>query len=200
MLSRIFTGIAVFLIAAVLVITVLLLTNEWVSAAEGDLAETSEVTNDGGYALGREFGRGKRYRMFRAEGLDDDGYPDLPEGFTRPCDRDGDGVPDLPDGVTPRWNRSRARDPEADGEGFSRASGGDKSYRMRKAEDLDGDGYPDLPEGFVHPCDRDGDGVPDFPDGVIPRWNRGRVSDLEDTAGCPFRGRGRQGATAAETP
>ena len=182
MLGRILTGIAVLFIVAVLIITVLPLTNEWVSAAEGDLAETNEATNDSGNAVGRELGRGKRHRMRKVEDLDVDGYPDLPEGFTRPCDRDGDGVPDLPDGVTPRWNRDRVRDPEADGEDFGRAFGMGKRHRMRKAEDLDGDGYPDLPEG------------------ITPRWNRGRVSDLEDTAGCPFRGRGRQGTGAVETP
>ena len=133
MLKRIITGTAVFLIVAVLIVAAFPLTNEWVSAAEGALAETSEATNDSGYTLGRGFGRGRR-------------------------------------------------------------------HMMHKAEDLDGDGQPDLPEGFICPFDADGDGVPDLPDGATPRWNRGRVSDLEDTAGCPFRGRGRQGATAAETP
>lgn len=200
MLRRVLTGIAVFLIAAVLIITALPLTNEWVSAAEDDLAERSEVTNDVGYALAREFGRGMRHGMRKAEDLDGDGYPDLPEGFTRPCDRDGDGVPVLPDGVNPGWKRGPIGDPEADGEAFGRRSGKGRRHRMRMAEDVDGDGYPDFPEGFIRPCDRDGDGVPDLPDGVTPGWKRGRVDDLEDMEGRPFRGRGRQDAPASETP
>lgn len=199
MLRKIFTGIAVFLIAAVLIITVLPLTNERASAAEGDSAETSEVPHDSGYALGREFGRGKRHWIRRAEDSYGDGYPDLPEGFIRPCDADADGVPDLPDGVTPRRNRGRLLNPEADVEDLGSVFGMGRR-RMRKAEDLDSNGYPDLPEGFTRPCDTDGDGVPDLPDGVTPRWNRGRVSDPEDIAECPFRGRGRRGAAAAETP
>ena len=200
MLSKVLTGIAVFLIAAVLIITALPLTNEWVSAAEDDLAERSEGTNDSGYALGSGFGRGKRHRMLMAEDLDGDGNPDLPEGVTRPCDRDGDGVPDLPDGVIPGWKRDRAGDPEADGEGFGRGFGMGRRHRMRMAEDVDGDGYPVLPEGFTRPCDRDGDGVPDLPDGVTPGWKRGRPDDLEGAEERPFRGRGRQGAAASETP
>jgi hypothetical protein len=102
-------------------------------------------------------------------------------------------------GVTPRRNRGRLLNPEADGEDLGSVFGMGRR-RMRKAEDLDSNGYPDLPEGFTRPCDTDGDGVPDLPDGVTPRWNRGHVSDPEDIAECPFRGRGRRGAAAAETP
>lgn len=129
-----------------------------------------------------EFGRGKRHWIRRAEDSDGDGYPDLPEGFTCPCDADADGVPDLPDGVTPRRNRGRLLNPEEDGEDIGSVFGMGRRHWMRKAEDLDGDGVPDLP------------------DGVTPRWNRGRVSDLEDTAECPFRGRRHQGSAATETP
>ncbi|MDD2426712.1 MAG: hypothetical protein PHR78_03170 [Eubacteriales bacterium] len=131
MLNRILKGIAVFAIVAALTISGLSLTNEKVSAAEGDLAETSEETNDNGYA----FGRGMRNMMRKAEDLDGDGYPDLPEGVTRPCDTDGDGVPDnLPEGVTPRWDRDRVRDPEVEGEGFGREFGMGMRNMMRKAE------------------------------------------------------------------
>ena len=138
--------------------------------------------------------------MHKAEDLDGDGYPELPEGFIHPRDRDGDGVPSLPDGVTPRWRRGRVGDPEADGEGFGRASGVGKRHRLHKAEDLDGDGYPDFTEGFICPCDRDGDGVPDLPDGVTPRWKRGRAGGPEDGAERPFRRPGYQGAAVRETP
>lgn len=196
MLKRILAGITVFVLAAVLTISFFPFTREGVRAAEDNPVEKGQVANVKGEFSGRKFGRGQRFMMRKFQDLDGDGLPDLPEGFTCPRDKDGDGVPDLPNGVTPLWKRDRLADPEGDGEAF----GMGRRRMMREARGLGGEGYPDLPEGFTRPCDRDGDGVPDLSDGAGPRRNRDRLIDPEDTAACPFRGRGRQGAAASETP
>lgn len=99
MLRRILTGIAVFVIAVALIVTILPLTNERASAAEGNLAEASDAANGGDNTFGCELRRGKRRMMRQAADLDGDGYPDLPA-----------------DGVTPRRGRDRVREREDEAE------------------------------------------------------------------------------------
>lgn len=188
MVKKIVISTLVLVSVLALVMTGLSLGNKTVLAAdnaEDKLTESIERTDEN-IGFGR-CGMGMRSMKRNAENLDKDGWPELPEGVTRPRDVDGDGFPDLPEGVSPRWNRDRERDPEAVGEAFGygkgdgSGNGGGMRGMMRNAADNDGDGFPDLPEG------------------VMPRWDRDRDGKPDVNAERPFRGND-SCPYAAETP